>query len=98
MTRVLFWIVAIMQAADVATTYIGSIVVEGFYEVNPIVVALAGQPPILWKLIALKLVVLGIVWVLCWLEKDRPVPMRVVMGLAIVAYTAIVWNNIHVIL
>ncbi len=95
MTRVLFAIVVIMQAADVATTYIGSLVVPGFFEANPIMAALAGQPPALWRMIALKVVVLAFV---AWCIKlSGGWPIKVALGLGVLLYAAIVWNNIGVI-
>ena len=98
MRWVLFATVTVLQAADVATTYIGSVVVEGFYEANPIVVALAGQPPALWKMIVMKAVVLAFVGWIVYASKDKPVPIKLTMGLAVILYVAIVWNNIAVIL
>ncbi len=93
---ILYAAVAILQAADVATTEIGRRTVVGFYEVNPIVVALAGQPPALWKLIVLKLIVLAFVgWIVYASEGGTPI--KVTMGLAVILYVAIVWNNIGVI-
>ena len=97
MLRILFWIVAALQVADVATTYIGSLVVEGFYEANPIVAWMTGQPPVLWKLIALKVLVLAFVWWMMKLSKGT-LPFKLTMGLAALVYVAIVWNNINVIL
>ncbi len=97
LTRILFVIVAIMQALDVATTYIGSLVVAGFYEVNPLVAWMAGQPPVLWKLIVLKLIVLAFVW-WCIKLSHESWPIKIALGLSILGYGAIVANNIMVIL
>lgn len=95
--RILFAVTIVMQALDVATTYIGSLVVAGFYEANPLVAWMAGQPPVLWKLIVLKLLVLAFVWWCIKLARESW-PIKVTLGLAILVYAAIVWNNIMVIL
>jgi hypothetical protein len=92
----LYTIVAALQVADVATTEIGRRTVAGFYELNPIVAFLAGQPPALWKLIVLKAVVLAFVGWIVWVSEGGT-PIKVTMGLAVVLYVAIVWNNIGVI-
>ncbi len=97
MVRVLLVLTVIMQALDVATTYIGSLVVAGFYEANPLVAWIAGQPPVLWKLIVLKVAVLAFVVWIVRLGNDSW-PIKVALGLAVVVYVAIVWNNIMVIL
>ncbi len=93
---ILYAAVVVMQALDVATTEIGLRTVEGFYEANPIVVAMAGQPPALWKLIALKLIVLAYVGGVVWVSKGGR-PIKVVMGLAVSFYVVIIANNIIVI-
>ena len=93
---ILYAAVAILQVADVATTEIGRRTVAGFYEVNPIVVLLAGQPPALWKLIVLKAIVLAFVgWIVY--ASEGGVPIKVTMALSGLLYVAIVWNNIGVI-
>ena len=97
MRWILYAIVVALQVADVVTTEIGRRVVVGFYEVNPIVVLLAGQPPEVWKLIVLKAVVLAFVAFCIATVGDSKV-VQASMGLAVVAYVAIVWNNINVIL
>ena len=96
MRWVLYVIVAALQVADVATTEIAKRTVVGFYEANPIVAWMAGQPPELWKLVALKLVVLGIVY---WLVRYSPSGLtNVALGLTAMLYVAIVASNINVIL
>ncbi len=93
---VLYTVVAVLQVADVATTEIGKRTVAGFYEANPIVAALAGQPPSLWKLIAIKVAVLGIVY---WLVRYSPSGLtNWGLGLVVLFYAAIVIYNIGVIL
>ncbi len=96
MRWLLYATVAIMQALDVATTEIGIRTVPGFFEANPIVVLLAGQPPALWKLIVLKVVVLAFVWWLVWVSEGGRI-IQVALGLSVLLYAAIVWNNIGVI-
>ena len=96
MRWILYAIVAALQVADVVTTEIGRRTVVGFYEVNPIVVLLAGQPPAVWKLVVLKVLVLAFVAFCIHTVGDSKV-VQGAMGLAVVAYAAIIWNNIGVI-
>ena len=96
MRWILYAILMLQQVADVVTTELGVRTVAGFFEANPIVAFIAGQPPALWKLIVLKVVVLVFVaWIVRHVGDSRP--MQVGMGLAALVYVAIVWNNIGVI-
>jgi hypothetical protein len=96
MRWLLYSALTLLQVADVATTEIAKRTVPGFYEVNPFMVLLAGQPPDLWRMIAAKVVILGIIW---WLVRwsEGSYIMLSMIGLAVVLYVAIVWNNIGVI-
>ena len=90
-----FAILSLLQAADVVTTEIGVRTVAGFYELNPFMAFLAGQPPDLWRMIAVKLVIMGIILQLVrWSEGSWM--MTAMMALSAAAYIAIVWNNIGV--
>ena len=96
MRWVLFVIIVVQQAADVATTEIGIRAVPGFYEANPFMRVLAGSPPDLYRMILVKVAMLAIMLCLMrWLGKSRWIHGYLIV--VVVAYAAIIWNNIGVI-
>ena len=96
MRWVLYSVLAALQAADIATTEIGIRTVPGFYEVNPFMALIAGQPPDLWRMVTVKVVILvGILLGIQRAGKSRLVTTG--LTIAVVVYAAIIWNNIGVI-